>query len=275
MSGWAAAAGAAGDIISGVIQGRYQSGGAKQDRAFNLDMYLRQLEDQKQWQGEQYGRIVKGAEAAGLHPLFALGTGQSSSPSAVLPGKLSPGGASGLAAGLSRASAHVQRYLESLPGEKRAQEAHELDMERKRIDIENARRDQVLAWADDARAHRIFQNMQRNPDYVFPDISQKERDVRAEAYRRQVEFESALRVTTVPGQKFVDALGNTWLVRKGWTPVGPLEELLGEAAELFGKIAIGAHGGESVIEQFKRRMRRLGLEMIEEGSAMSDLTGGS
>lgn len=64
--------------------------GQKFAQEFSLDMYKRQLEDQKMLEETQYQRKVNSAINSGLHPLFAMGTsGNTFSPAHVVGGSSS------------------------------------------------------------------------------------------------------------------------------------------------------------------------------------------
>ncbi len=131
------AIGAGTSLLGGKIASN--TAGSSKGRQFSADFAKWELSERRKDERDRYGRIVAGAKAAGLHPLFALGAGGGSSGTSVsVPGQAPTG--SHLGEGIARAGEQVARGLSAAGTAGQAAELHRLAMARGGVALE---RDQI------------------------------------------------------------------------------------------------------------------------------------
>ncbi len=145
---------AAGIMAAGALEGQRQSSAAassatKQGREFARDSAWDEWQRQQIFSEQQNAKLwgyrasdipekVKGAKAAGIHPLFALGTSSSYSPTSYTSGAVAPQGFSGSYAGegLAKASRHIGRGIMNKAAAAKAAEIHELQIQKMKGEIQ-------------------------------------------------------------------------------------------------------------------------------------------
>ncbi len=137
---WPALIAAGASLAGSAIESNAANSGI--GRQFQADFSKWQLSEQRRDEVDRYERLVRGAEKAGLHPLFAMGAGSANfSPTAVA-GQAPTGNHMGT--GIARAGEHIARGLSNRGVTRRAEEIHDLTTQKMRIEIE---RDQVALMA--------------------------------------------------------------------------------------------------------------------------------
>ncbi len=124
---------AAGIVAAGALESQRRksaaaSGQSKMSRSFALHQGNIDWQRQNEFRSTEYQTRVKDAQAAGLHPLFALGTGGST----FSPTSRTPGGSSGSFAGdgLATASRAIGRGITGAASNRREQELHVLRVQK-------------------------------------------------------------------------------------------------------------------------------------------------
>lgn len=165
----AAGIAAAASLASAKSQSSAAGSATKQGRQFSLDMYKRQLKDQKKIrkgeyarQDSMYQRATTDATAAGLHPLFALGSSANYSPGSGGGGISIPGYPAGGSSrsGIAEAGAAISRGIIANESNKQSQQAFALQATRVAAEV---KRDDAQANYYNALAAKASQEVNSGP----------------------------------------------------------------------------------------------------------------